>query len=78
MVRGGLAREAYLEAFGAALFAGRLGGVVGVRELADAARAASRASSSSQPPRGLDLLLDGLVTRFTEGYPAGVAPLRRA
>jgi len=74
----GLAREAYLEAFGAVLFAGRLGGAVGVREVADAARAASRTGSSSQPPRGLDLLLDGLVTRFTEGYPAGVAPLRRA
>jgi len=26
----------------------------------------------------LDLLLAGLVARFTEGYPAGVAPLRRA
>ncbi len=75
---GGLAREAYLEAFGAVLFAGRLRGAVGVREVADAARAAGRAGCSLQPPRGLDLLLDGLVTRFIEGYPAGVAPLRRA
>jgi DNA-binding CsgD family transcriptional regulator len=74
----GLAREAYLEAFGAALFAGRLGGAVGVREVASAASAAARAGSSSPSPRGLDLLLDGLVTRFTEGYAAGVAPLRRA
>ncbi len=74
----GLAREAFLEALGAAMFAGRLGGTVGVREVAKAARAAARAGSSSQPPRALDLLLDGLVTRFTEGYPAGVAPLRRA
>jgi hypothetical protein len=74
----GLGREAYLEAFGAALFAGRLSGAVGVREVADAARAAARAGSSVQPPRALDLLLDGLVTRFTDGYPASVAPLRRA
>jgi DNA-binding CsgD family transcriptional regulator len=37
-----------------------------------------RADSSAQPPCARDLLLDGLVTRFTEGYPAGVAPLRRA
>ena len=73
----GLAREAYLEAFGAALFAGRLGGAVGVREVADAARVAGRAASSLQPARALDLLLEGLVTRSTEGYPAGLAPLRR-
>jgi DNA-binding CsgD family transcriptional regulator len=74
----GLAREAYLEAFGAAMFAGRLSGAVGVREVAVAARAAERVACSAQPPRALDLLLGGLVTRFTEGYPAAVAPLRRA
>ncbi len=73
----GLARATYLEALGAAMFAGRLSGAVGVREMADAARAARRAGCSGQPPRAIDLLLDGLVTRFTEGYPAGVAPLRR-
>jgi hypothetical protein len=73
-----LSREAYLEALGAAMFAGRFGGVVGVREVADAARAAALAGSSLSSPRALDLLLDGLVTRFIEGYPAGVAPLRRA
>jgi DNA-binding CsgD family transcriptional regulator len=72
-----LAREAYLEAFGAALFAGRLSGAVGVREVADAARTAGRVGSLP-PPRALDLLLAGLVARFTEGYPAGVTPLRRA
>ena len=31
-----------------------------------------------RPPRAIDLLLDGLATRFTDGYAAGVAPLRRA
>jgi len=33
---------------------------------------------SSRPPRASDLLLDGLATRFTEGYQVGVPPLRRA
>jgi DNA-binding CsgD family transcriptional regulator len=70
-----LARETYLEALAAAIFAGRLASGAGVREVADAARAAPPAP---QPPRALDLLLDGLATRFTEGYAAGVPPLRRA
>ena len=73
-----LARQAYLQALGAAMFAGRLNSGVGVREVADAARAARREGSSVRPPCAVDLLLDGLVTRFTEGYPASVAPLRRA
>jgi DNA-binding CsgD family transcriptional regulator/tetratricopeptide (TPR) repeat protein len=73
----GLARQAYLEALGAAMFAGRLSGAAGVREVAAAARAAGSASSV-QPPCALDLLLSGLVVRFTEGYRAGVGPLRRA
>ena len=71
----GLARETYLEALGAAMFAGRLSGRSGVREAAEAARAAP---PPPQPPRPIDLLLDGVATRFTEGYGAGVAPLRRA
>lgn len=71
----GLARETYLEAFGAAVFAGRLGDRCGVREVAEAARAAP---PSPQPRRPMDLLLDGVTTRFTEGYGAGVPALRRA
>ena len=70
-----LARETYLEAFIAAIFVGRLGGSCGVSDVAEAARAAPAAR---QPPRAIDLLLDGLVMRFTEGYAAGVVPLRRA
>ena len=70
-----LARDTYLEAAGAAIFAGRLGGGSGLREAAEAARAAPPAP---RPPRGVDLLLDGVATRFTEGYAAGVDPLRRA
>ena len=71
----GQAREAYLEALGAAVFAGRLNGRSGMREVAEAARAAPR---GPQPPRLVDTLLDGLAIRFTEGYVAGVAPLKRA
>jgi DNA-binding CsgD family transcriptional regulator len=70
-----MARETHLEAMAAAMFAGRLGEKPGVREAAEAAQAAPPAP---QPPRAVDLLLDGLATRFTEGYSAGLPPLRRA
>jgi DNA-binding CsgD family transcriptional regulator len=70
-----MARETHLEAMAAAMFAGRLGDEPGVRETAEAAQAAPAAP---QPPRALDLLLDGLAARFTEGYAAGLPPLRRA
>jgi DNA-binding CsgD family transcriptional regulator len=69
------ARETHLEAMAAAMFAGRLGDNPGVRETAEAAHAAP---AGPQPPRAIDLLLDGLATRFTEGYSAGLPPLRRA
>jgi DNA-binding CsgD family transcriptional regulator len=68
-------RETYLEAMAAAMFAGRLGGAPDVRAAAEAAR---RAPAAAQPPRATDLLLDGLATRFTDGYAAGLPPLRRA
>ena len=70
----GQAREAYVEALGAAVFAGRLNGRSGMREVAEAARAAPQ---GPQPPRLVDILLDGLAVRYTEGYVAGVAPLKR-
>ena len=70
-----MARETHLEAMAAAMFAGRLGDKPDVREVAEAAQAAPAAQ---QPPRAIDLLLDGLATRFTEGYSAGVPPLRNA
>lgn len=69
-----LARETYVEALGAEIFVGRLGRRNEVR-VAAAARAAPRAPD---PPRSADLLLDGLATRFTEGYAAAVEPLGRA
>jgi DNA-binding CsgD family transcriptional regulator len=70
-----MARETHLEAMAAAMFAGRLGDRAGVRETAEAALTAPPAP---QPPRAIDLLLDGLATRFTEGYTAALPPLRKA
>jgi DNA-binding CsgD family transcriptional regulator len=70
-----LARQTYLEAFSAALFAGRLARGVGLQEVARAARAAP---PPAQPGRAADLLLDGLALLITEGYPSGAPALRRA
>ena len=69
-----LARETYLEAIASAMFAGRLGSGADERDIAEAAR------ESNRPPvqGAADRLLDALVTRFTEGYVASVAPLSRA
>jgi DNA-binding CsgD family transcriptional regulator len=69
-----MARETHLEAITAAMFAGRLGDGPGLREVAEAAQAAPAA----EQPRAIDLLLDGLATRFTEGYSASLPPLRKA
>ncbi|QYN34098.1 AAA family ATPase [Pseudonocardia sp. DSM 110487] len=71
----GQAREAYLESLAAAVFAGRLLGQNGLREVAEAAMAAPPAS---RPPRPIDMLLDGLVARFTKGYVSGAPLLKRA
>jgi DNA-binding CsgD family transcriptional regulator len=70
-----MARETHLEAMAAAMFAGRFDGDPGVRQAAEAALAAPAAP---QPPCATDLLLDGLAARFTEGYAAGLPPLRTA
>ena len=68
-----LSRDAYLAALRAASVAGRLGpGTTGV------ARAALRAPPAPNEPRAVDLLVDGLAVRFTDGYAAGAAPLKRA
>ncbi|WP_372349540.1 AAA family ATPase [Streptomyces sp. KL116D] len=68
------AREAYLDAIGSAVFAGRLLDRVGVRQVAEAARTAP---PGTEPPRPTDLLLDGLVTWLADGHAEG-APLLRA
>jgi DNA-binding CsgD family transcriptional regulator/tetratricopeptide (TPR) repeat protein len=71
---GKMARETYLEALASAMFAGRLGMGPDERDVAEAARASSGAWTAGPA----ELLLDALVTRFTEGYTASVAPLSRA
>ena len=70
-----LARETYLEALTAAIFAGPLAGPgASCREVAEAASAAPRA----RKPRGPDLLLDGLVALLSDAYGAAVPILRQA
>ena len=81
----GLARQAYRDAFLAALTSSGqdAGGAVrggwpgggGVLEAAEAARAARRRPGPARPG---DQLLDGLVTLLTDGYLAGAPLLRRA
>jgi DNA-binding CsgD family transcriptional regulator len=70
----GMARDTYLEAMASAMYAGRLGSGPDEREVAEAACAAPPA----QAPGAAGVLLDALVTRFTEGYAPAVAPLSRA
>ena len=70
-----LARDTYLEALTAAIFAGPLAGPgASPREIAEAARAASPARDA----RGPDLLLDGFVALLTDTYDAAVPTLRQA
>ena len=70
-----LARDTYLEALSAAKFAGRLASGGGVREAAEAARAAP---APAPPLRASDLLLDGLAVLLAAGYAAGAPTLKLA
>ena len=70
-----LARETYLEALAAAVWAGDLHVPGGVREAAEAARAAPPAPD---PPRVVDVLLDAFAMRLTEGYAAAAPAMARA
>ncbi|GHH40728.1 ATP-binding protein [Lentzea cavernae] len=72
---GGQAREVYLEAIGAAVFAGRLGES---GALAEVARAALSAPPGPLPARPVDALLDGLGARFAGSYGEGAPLLRQA
>ena len=70
-----LARETYLEALTAAIFAGPLAGPgASPHDMAEAASSAPRAPK----PRGPDLLLDGLVAVLSDNYGAAVPILRQA
>ncbi|MFG1813323.1 helix-turn-helix transcriptional regulator [Kribbella sp. NPDC049174] len=69
-----LARDTYLDTLSAGVFAGRLAGSTGLAEVARAAQTLPKPDLS----RKRDLVLEGLVAMFTDGYPAAVAPAREA
>jgi DNA-binding CsgD family transcriptional regulator len=71
-----LSRNTYLDAWAAALFAGRLAGAGG--SLLDVSRAVATAPDPADPPLPCDLLLDGLARVFTDGRPSAAPGLRRA
>ena len=69
------ARETYVQAIGAAMYASGLHADPGLRKAAQAAR---NAPPPSQPPRSIDLILDGIAMWFTERPTIGAPPLRLA
>jgi DNA-binding CsgD family transcriptional regulator len=64
------AREAYRDAFIAAIYAGRLAGGAGLSEVAAAVRVAAR---TGQPPSAADELLDAAALLIDAGWAAGAA-----
>jgi DNA-binding CsgD family transcriptional regulator len=71
----GMSRAAHLEAIWAACFALHLASPSGPVEVAAAARGCPPAAATTSP---YDLMLDGLATRFVDGFPAGAPTLQRA
>jgi DNA-binding CsgD family transcriptional regulator len=69
-----LARDTYLDAFSAAMFAGRLAGTADVVEVA---HAVPRTPAGGTRRKG-DMLLEGLASLFTDGYSAAIPLVRRA
>ncbi|HEX3826048.1 MAG TPA: AAA family ATPase [Sporichthyaceae bacterium] len=70
-----LARETYLDALAATLFAGGFATVCSPGDVAKVALAAPRPVTGARP---VDLLLEGLARLLAEGPAVGTAPLRRA
>jgi DNA-binding CsgD family transcriptional regulator len=71
----GISRDTYLDAWSAALFAGRL---ASAGSLLDVSRAARTAPAPAHPPRPCDLLLDGFALVFTDGRQTAAPVLQRA
>jgi DNA-binding CsgD family transcriptional regulator len=71
----GLARDTYLDAWGAALYAGRLGARDDLLEVSRAARSAPRPAG---PPRPADLLLDSLARLVTGSLGDAAVSLEKA
>jgi DNA-binding CsgD family transcriptional regulator/tetratricopeptide (TPR) repeat protein len=70
-----LSRETYLDAWSAALFAGRL---ASAGSLLDVSRAVGSAPRPAHRPRPCDLLLDGFALVFTDGREEAAPVLQRA
>ncbi|MFC6157305.1 ATP-binding protein [Kribbella jiaozuonensis] len=70
-----LARDTYLDAWSAALFAGQLAAGTGLREVSQAAIAAPRPDTAV---RSSDVMLDGFALLFAEGRERGVPLLKQA
>jgi DNA-binding CsgD family transcriptional regulator/tetratricopeptide (TPR) repeat protein len=70
-----LARQTYLDAWAAAMFAGQFAGASSLHEVARASRSAPLPAGA---PRPSDLLLDGLAVLVTEGRARAAPLLRRA
>jgi DNA-binding CsgD family transcriptional regulator len=68
-----LARDTYLDAIAAAIFAGRLARGPGLREVGDAARGAP----PPEVPRLPDRLLDALAVRLTDGHSAAAPTMKQ-
>jgi DNA-binding CsgD family transcriptional regulator len=70
-----LARDTYLDAWSAALFAGQLARAADLHEVS---RAVETAPEPEHPPHASDLLLDGFALVFTKGRRAATPVLERA
>jgi DNA-binding CsgD family transcriptional regulator len=70
-----LARETYLSAWVAAVYAGRL---AGAGDLLEVSRAARALPALPDPPRPVDLVLNGLALVVTDGPAAAAPTLRQA
>ncbi len=76
-----LARDTYLDAWSAALFAGRLATSADLRKVSSAARTAPKPDelpAGSSARRGSDLLLDGFALLFTDERAEALPLLRKA
>lgn len=78
LLDGALARETYLDAFAAAMFADRLTRGSGLHDIAEAVLAADWGESSRRSPRACDLLLEGIAVVTIDGYAAGAPTLKSA
>ena len=73
-----LARQTYLEAMVAAIYAGRLARGQDAKQVARAARSATAGPSGPEPAPHSQLLIHGLAVRLADGYVAAAPVLKEA